>query len=156
MRSSFDTSFKMTIGLEGKPTDDPRDPGGFTVWGLAQRYNPEVNQFTTLEQAKVIYLEKYWIPAGCDEAAYPMDICLFDSQVNPQNDPKLPGGGNKEILNQKPSNWQEYLLLRMIRYMNNSKDVYVKGHIFRVLKLFQQIKEDMEIQKDMKLRNGGY
>lgn len=141
MRESFDKAFEMTIGLEGKPSNDPNDPGGYTIWGLASRYNPEVSPSTTLDQAKEIYLEKYWIPAGCDNAPFPMDICLFDSQVNPQNDPKLPGGGNQEILNQSPGNWQEYLLLRMVRYMRCSKDIYVKGHIFRVLKLYGQIKE---------------
>lgn len=154
MRQSFEKAFVLTIGLEGKPTDDPRDPGGFTIWGLSQRYNPEVNQNTTLEQAKAIYLQKYWIPAGCDEAPYPMDICLFDSQVNPQNDPKLPGGGNKEILMQNPENWQEYLLLRMVRYMENSKDVYVKGHIFRVLKFYKQIK--ININGKQMLKDKGY
>lgn len=154
MRLSFNKAFILTIGLEGKPTDDPNDPGGFTIWGLSQRYNPEVNHTTTIEQAKVIYLQKYWIPAGCDEAPYPMDICLFDSQVNPQNDPKLPGGGNQEILNQNPENWQEYLLLRMVRYMENSKDVYVKGHIFRVLKLFKKINRD--IRSIEKLKDNGY
>ena len=147
MRISFDKAFVLTIGLEGKSTDDPNDPGGFTIWGLSQRYNPEVNANTTLEQAKALYLQKYWIPAGCDDVPYPLDICLFDSQVNPQNDPKLPGGGNKEILLQKPENWQEYLLLRMVRYMENSKDVYVKGHIFRALKLFKQIKTDVNGRK---------
>ena len=28
MRESFDKAFEITIGLEGKPTNDPRDPGG--------------------------------------------------------------------------------------------------------------------------------
>jgi len=141
MRESFNKAFELTIGLEGKPTDDPRDPGGYTKWGLSQRYNPTVNEGTTLEQAKQIYLNKYWIPAGCDNVPYPMDICLFDSQVNPQNDPKWNGGGNQEIMNLKPENWQEYMIFRMIRYMKNSKSEYVKGHIFRVLKLCQAIKD---------------
>lgn len=141
MRESFDRAFKITIGLEGKPTNDPRDPGGYTIWGLSCRYNPGVSPATTLAQAKKIYLERYWIPAGCDDVPFPMDICLFDSQVNPQNDPKWNFGGNREIINLHPENWQEYLLLRMVRYMRNSKDIYVKGHIFRVLRLYQTIKE---------------
>jgi hypothetical protein len=141
MRSSFDRAFELTIGLEGKPTNDPRDPGGYTIWGLSSRYNPGVSPATTLAQAKEIYLIKYWIPAGCDREPYPMDLCLFDSQVNPQNDPKWNYGGNKEILGWGPENWQEYLLLRMVRYMRNSKECYVKGHIFRALKLYQAIKE---------------
>ena len=141
MRTSFEKAFKITVGLEGKPTDDPNDPGGFTIWGLSSRYNPGVTKDTTLEQAKDLYLFKYWIPAGCDEAVFPMDICLFDSQVNPQNDPKLPGGGNQEIMNLGPENWQDYNILRMQRYMRCSKDIYVKGHIFRVLNLSSQIKD---------------
>lgn len=140
MRESFDRAFELTIGLEGKPSNDPNDPGKFTIWGLSQVYNPEVNESTTLAQAKEIYLKKYWIPAGCDNYPYPMDVCLFDSQVNPQNDPKLPGGGNQEIMNQKPENWQDYNILRMIRYMRNSKEVFVKGHIFRVLKLSESLR----------------
>jgi hypothetical protein len=141
MRDSFDKAFELVIGLEGKPTNDPNDPGGFTIFGLSCRYNPGISPATTVEQAKGIYLERYWIPAGCDNAAYPMDICLFDSQVNPQNDPKWNYGGNKEILNMNPENWQDYMMLRMLRYMRNSKDGFVKGHVFRVLRLYQKIKE---------------
>jgi len=141
MRTSFDKAFEITIGLEGKPSNDPRDPGGFTIWGLAYKYHPHISMETTLAEAKEIYLNEYWIPAGCDAAPFPMDICLFDSQVNPQNDPKWPGGGNQEIVNLKPDNWQEYQLFRMMRYLRNSKSVFVLGHIARVLRLSQQILE---------------
>lgn len=141
MRETYDKAFALTIGLEGKPSNDPHDPGGYTKWGLSSRYNPGVNKSTTLAQAKEIYLGSYWTPAGCNEVPYPMDICLFDSQVNPQNDPKWPGGGNQEIMNMKPENWQDYMMLRMIRYMRNSKPRFVDGHIMRVVKLSQAIKE---------------
>lgn len=149
MRSSFFKAFEITIGLEGRLSTDPHDPGnyypdgspGFTIWGLCTRYNKGITKNMTLDQARDYYLYHYWIPAGCDSASFPMDICLFDSQVNPQNDPKLPDAGNKEIMNQNPQSWAEYNLLRAIRYMNNSKSEYVKGHIFRVLRLSQQIKE---------------
>lgn len=140
MRDSFDKAFALTIGLEGKPSDDPRDPGGFTIWGLAKKYHHWISMKTTKGQAKETYFTDYWLPAGCDAAPYPMDICLFDSQVNPQNDPKWPGGGNQEIMNMKPENWQDYQLLRMIRYMRNSKACFVDGHIMRVVKLSQEIK----------------
>jgi hypothetical protein len=139
MRENFDIAFKLTIGLEGKPSSDPHDPGGFTIWGLAKKFHPWISPNTTIEQAKETYLTDYWIPAGCDNQPFPMDITLFDSQVNPQNDPKLPGGGNQEILNLKPANWQEYMIFRMQRYQRVSQDVYVKGHIFRVLNLCKQI-----------------
>jgi lysozyme family protein len=140
MRDSYPAAFKLTIGLEGKPSNDPDDPGGFTIWGLAKRYHPEIDANTAIEQAEAIYLKEYWIPSGCDDQPFPMDVCLFDSAVNPQNDPKLPGAGNQEILNMNPRNWQEYMIFRMQRYMRVSKDIYVKGHIFRVLRLCDQIK----------------
>lgn len=140
MRSSFDKAFELVIGLEGKPSNDPDDPGGFTIWGLAKRYHPEVNKSTTIEYAKEVYLKQYWISNNCDDAEFPMDIILFDSAVNPQNDPALKGSGNKELLELNPENWQDFLLLRMARYLRVSKRKYVFGHIARVLRLYNSIR----------------
>ncbi len=140
MRQNFDNAFKIVIGLEGAPTNDPDDPGGFTIWGLSSRFNPGVNEHTTLDDAKSIYLYKYWIPAGCDTAPYPLDICLFDAKVNPQDDPTMPGGSMQELLNLHPENWQDYLFFRMQRYKRCSKPKYVNGHINRVLRLHAEIK----------------
>ena len=135
-RQNFDKAFEFTVGLEGGYSDDKNDPGGETRYGISKRYNPDVDiKNLTLAQAKEIYLARYWIPAGCDAYPYPYDVILFDSAVNPQNK------GNKEILDQGPENWQEFLLLRMVRYMKRSKDIYVKGHLQRVLKLYERIKE---------------
>ena len=140
MRTSFDKAFEIVIGLEGKPTNDPDDPGKLTVWGLSQRYNPQVSLDMTIDMAKGIYLRKYWEPSGCDDMAFPMDICVFDAAVNPQNDPNLPGGSMQELMNQHPENWQDYLFFRMHRYQRCSKAKYRNGHINRVLKLHNAIK----------------
>jgi hypothetical protein len=153
MRDSFPIAFKLTMGLEGRFSDDPDDPGnyypdgspGFTIYGLCTRYNKGLRKDMTLDEAMDRYLTDYWVPAGCDKVPFPMDICLFDSQVNPQNDKKFPWGGNQEILNLGPENWQEYNLMRMIRYTRNSKKIYVNGHINRVLILSEKI---------MRLRRG--
>jgi hypothetical protein len=135
MKDNFDKAFEFTVGLEGGYSNDPNDPGGETKYGISKRFNPEVDvKNLTLEQAKDIYRRKYWLPAGCDEAQFPMDICLFDSNVNPQK------GGNKELLGMNPDNWQEYMIFRMQRYMRMSKPEYVKGHIFRVLNLCEKIR----------------
>lgn len=151
MKDSYDIGSKLTLGFEGKGkhTKYPADPGGETYSGISRRYNPNWDGWVFIDKGiyvsadklvKDFYYNNYWVPAGCNEAPYPMDICLFDSQVNPQNDPRLPGGGNQEIMNQKPENWEDYNLLRMIRYKNNSKPMYVNGHIMRVLILSEQIK----------------
>lgn len=136
MKITFNKAFEFTIGLEGQYSNDPNDPGGETKYGISKKYNPTVDvKNLTLDQAKDIYYKKYWIPSGCDEATFPMDICLFDGAVNPQN------GGNKELLDMHPENWQEFMIFRMQRYMKRSKSIYVKGHIFRVLNLCTKIKE---------------
>ena len=158
MRASYSDAFKITIGLEGKLSTDPRDPGnyypdgspGFTIWGLSTRWNKNLTKGMTIEQAMDIYLYHYWIPGRCDSAEFPMDICLFDSQVNPQNDPKLPDVGNKEILLLGPRNWSEYNLYRASRYMRNSKPEFVKGHIFRVLKLSDKVQELLKQKRSVK------
>jgi hypothetical protein len=140
MRTSFLPAFKIVIGLEGKPTDDQDDPGGFTIWGLASKFHPNVTKDTTLEQAQEIYLNEYWSASGCDSLAFPMDICVFDARVNPQNDPSLPGGSMQELMDLNPENWQDYLFFRMERYQRCSKSKYVEGHKNRILRLHQQIK----------------
>lgn len=143
MRESFNKAFAITIGLEGRPSNDPDDPGGFTIWGLAKRYHPWISKDTTIEEAKECYIKKYWIPQGCDNYPYPYDVILFDSAVNPQNDPKIPGAGNKELLSLSPENWQDYCMMRMVRYLHNSKAKFVDGHIARVLRLYEQVKEGL-------------
>ena len=141
----FKIACKLTLDLEGKDkyTNNPKDPGGPTKYGISGRYHPGVDiENLTQEGAEHIYYEEYYIPAKCEEqGTVQMAVCLFDSQVNPQNDPKLPGGGNQEILNLHPENWQDYNNLRMARYMRCSSPDFVKGHIFRVLRLSQSIRE---------------
>lgn len=138
MRESFDIAFEIVIEIEGKSTNN--DPGGLTVFGLAKRWHPQITLNTSLTEAKKIYLSDYWIPAGCDIAPFPMDICLFDGQVNSQNDPGLPGSGNQELLNMHPENWQDFLFLRMHRYEKCSKEKFREGHKNRILKLHAAIK----------------
>ncbi len=142
MRDNFYFAFDLVIGLEGKPTNDPNDPGGFTIWGLAKAYHPWISMSTTKDQAKEVYLKEYWIPSGCDDRAYPMDVILFDGSVNPQNDPNLEGVGNAELLLllDDPDDWKGFLIERMARYARRSKIEYVRGHIARVDKLWDAVR----------------
>ena len=148
MKESFDRAIDIVIGLEGrKTTNDPNDPGGLTVWGLSARYNPEVYRGMPEAAIKDVYYRKYWKTSGCDIAPYPFDICLFDGAVNPQDDKTKPSAGNREIMLQNPRNWEAFLLLRMVRYMKNSKREYVLGHIQRIIRLFETIKNDIETKE---------
>lgn len=81
---SFERAFEIVIGHEGGLVDDPRDPGGLTKFGISQRAYPSLDiKALTLEQAKGIYYEDYWLKAGCDQLVdEPMAILVFDCAVN--------------------------------------------------------------------------
>ena len=41
MKENFDKSFTLLCGFEGFSSDVIGDPGGRTIWGIAERYFPE-------------------------------------------------------------------------------------------------------------------
>lgn len=80
---SFDSAFATVVGIEGKETNDPRDPGGRTKFGLSQRANPDLDfDNLTLDQAKTRYLARYWQPAGCTDLPEFAALLMFDCAVN--------------------------------------------------------------------------
>ncbi|CAB5194794.1 zliS Lysozyme family protein [uncultured Caudovirales phage] len=86
---TFDKAVDMVILLEtgGDPaggyTNDPRDPGGETRWGISKRAFPR-EDIKALSRAKAVelYREHYWLPLRPDEFAAPLAIVLFDIAVN--------------------------------------------------------------------------
>lgn len=82
--SRFDDAFERTVGHEGGYVNDPRDPGGETIYGISRRSHPQAWAMgrPTLDQAKNIYREQYWEPLRCDELPLPLDEFLFDFAVN--------------------------------------------------------------------------
>jgi lysozyme family protein len=61
--SSFDVAIATVLRNEGggRVTNDPRDPGGLTRWGISKRAHPEVDILNlTAEEAVQIYYSKYW------------------------------------------------------------------------------------------------
>jgi len=80
---TFDEAFSALIGHEGGYSNDPRDPGGETNFGISKRAYPDVNIATlTLEQAKAIYLRDYWQRAMCDQLPPVVAFQVFDCAVN--------------------------------------------------------------------------
>lgn len=79
----FDAAFQRLIGFEGGYSNDARDPGGETKYGISKRSYPgEDIAGMTLERAKAIYSRDYWGPAGCDAVADSIKFDLFDMAVN--------------------------------------------------------------------------
>lgn len=63
--------------------NDPDDPGGETKFGVAVNANPGVDiKNLTLEQAKAIYLKKYWYGPDCDDLPSPLNAAHFDAVTN--------------------------------------------------------------------------
>lgn len=81
---SFDKAFEHVVGVEGGYVNDPRDPGGETIYGITRRDHPEVwaNGAPTMEQAKSIYQRLYWSPVKADQLPWPLALFVFDAAVN--------------------------------------------------------------------------
>jgi lysozyme family protein len=89
MLLTFEEIVEWVLAREGAPAgkdgrvDDPRDVGGLTRFGLAQRYHPELDVASiTREQAVAVYKMSYWLPLDGGNLPGPMRLLAFDSAVN--------------------------------------------------------------------------
>lgn len=81
---------ESVLGHEGGYANDPADSGGETNWGITARvaraygYTGRMVDMTR-EQAKGIYLARFWHTQRLDEVAavsYPIALEVFDTGVN--------------------------------------------------------------------------
>jgi lysozyme family protein len=82
---SFESAIKEVLKWEGGEsiTDDPRDPGGLTKYGISQRAFPSLNiRDLTEQQALGIYREHYWNRVRGDDLPEGVDLCVLDCAVN--------------------------------------------------------------------------
>lgn len=86
---NFDAAFVKLIDPqhEGGYSNDPRDPGGETMFGVTiavARANGYAGPMRTMPRATAaaIYLAHYWTPAGCDVVPDILKYDLFDMAVN--------------------------------------------------------------------------
>ncbi len=86
--SNFGRAMRFVLSVEGgflsaEEAAEIGDKGGATRWGIAQKFNPQVNVATMeLEQAKRIYRDKYWQPVNGDNLPWPLALTVFDFAVN--------------------------------------------------------------------------
>jgi len=86
--AEFEPAFNKTLNLEGGYSDNTRDSGGKTRYGITEavaRENGYIGEMQDLplEVAKRIYLKRYWFPLRLTEVSYqPLADELFDSAVN--------------------------------------------------------------------------
>lgn len=89
--SNFDTIFTAILGYEGHYTNDPRDPGGPTKFGVTQktlaawRKKPvsadDVKNMVVTE-ARAIFKAQYWDQCGGDQLPSGVDFAVVDMAYN--------------------------------------------------------------------------
>jgi lysozyme family protein len=88
----FRECLAFTLMYEGGRSNDPKDPGGRTNYGITQgTYNnwrashglrdQSVYLITPVDRDN-IYRRDYWEAAGCDSLPRGVDLCIFDLAVN--------------------------------------------------------------------------
>lgn len=83
----FDNAFDILIGHEGGYSNNPRDPGGETMWGITFRvarahgyYGPMRD--LPLTEAKRIAKAEYWDAVRADELPEAVRFDTFDAAYN--------------------------------------------------------------------------
>lgn len=80
---TFETAIAFVLNEEGGYSNDPRDPGGETNFGISKRAHPQVDiKNLTLEEAESIYRYLYWDPCRCESLPPKLALIVFDSAVN--------------------------------------------------------------------------
>lgn len=94
---AFNTAFNQVIGLEGKYSNDDRDPGNWTggkvnvgelkgtAWGISAAAYPNEDIAAIAgnpAKAKSLYLSDYWDKLKCDTFPDVIAIALFKEGVN--------------------------------------------------------------------------
>lgn len=91
IKDDFSRALEIVLKLEGGYSDDPRDSGGKTQYGITEKvarafgYAGEMQKLP-LEVAESIYRSGYWNNCKCDQLPYPLSLYVFDCAVNQGSD----------------------------------------------------------------------
>jgi lysozyme family protein len=132
----FNEAVEFVLRWEGGYVNDPNDPGGETKYGISKRAHPDLDiKNLTLDEAKNIYYNDYWLKADCDHYFFPANYLMFDTAVNM-------GISRANDFFAISENWQDYLLNR-INFYNElpTARYYLRGWVNRVTSLYRFIKE---------------
>lgn len=87
MITSFDDAWAAVLGVEKGYSNDPRDPGGATMYGVTERvarangYQGDMRNLP-LDQAKRIAKSQYWDLYQCDQFSPAIAFQIFDAAYN--------------------------------------------------------------------------
>lgn len=85
--SSFDDAFDALIGNEGGYSNNPKDPGGETMWGITARVARAWGYAGAMKDlprdtAKAIAKKLYWDPLSLDQFDARVAFQIFDANYN--------------------------------------------------------------------------
>lgn len=81
--TAFMKAVQRVLREEGGYSNDPRDPGGETQYGISKRAYPVLDiARLTVEDAIAIYHRDYWLAASCDKLPADVAPAVFDAAVN--------------------------------------------------------------------------
>lgn len=88
--SSFDDAFDALIGNEGGYSNNPKDPGGETMWGVTARVARAAGYTGAMrdlprDMAKAIARRLYWDPLHLDQFDPRVAFQIFDANYNGGN-----------------------------------------------------------------------
>jgi len=82
----FEKSFLFILKWEGGYVNDPNDPGGETKYGISKKAYPDLDiKHLTIDDAKEIYYQDYWIKASCtliEQYSERLAFFHFNTSVN--------------------------------------------------------------------------
>lgn len=82
----FEEAFTKLLGHEGGYVNNPKDPGGETIWGISKRSYPTLHiPSLTQYDAMAIYKRDFWDKCKCDELPEDIRFDVFDGAVNSGN-----------------------------------------------------------------------
>lgn len=157
MSNNFTQAIKFTLPWEtgrdkngnlredGGYTNDPRDPGGETKWGIAKRYHQDLDiKNLTLEGAMAIYQQEYFdiyktlktYPIDLDSLDTASAVVIFDTGVN-CGVGRTANWYRQVAQKEKPA--KELLAIRKQFYLDKHNSTYENGWIARVVDLDKYI-----------------
>ena len=81
--TAFDNALTNVLRHEGQFSNDARDPGGETKFGISKKAYPDLDiPNLTVREAATIYRRDYWTPIKGDQMPEPIAIAIFDAAVN--------------------------------------------------------------------------
>jgi hypothetical protein len=144
VNESFKKAVDFTLRHEGGYTNDRRDSGGETKYGISKRAYPNlIISSLTEEEARVIYFSDYWMKAKCQTIASKspaLAAAVFDFAVNAGVERAL-----KELTQIESEGVRciffEYLLRRVDFYRQiavGPRAIFLKGWLARVMDLWKE------------------